>query len=297
MLRKSLSIVLLLIFFIGFGQKSVLKKQISEITKGKNATVAVSVNGIGFPFTFHNENASKKLPMLSVFKFHVALATLNLVDQGKFSLSQKFLIKKEDLLLNTYSPLRDRFPAGNIELTLDELIWYSVSLSDNNTTDVLLRLIGGTETVQNFMDSRNVRDFQIKNNEAQMHQGTEFFYPNYTSTKSLTKLYKDFHQGKIVSEQSTDYLFRILQRTETGGNKLKEQLPAGSVANKTGSSGKDKNGLTVAENDSGIITLPNGKRYAVSVFISDSTESYETNCRMISDISRKIWDYLSVTGN
>ncbi len=292
MQRTFFSFCFVLVAAFCFGQSSALKNTIAEITKNRKATVAVSVQGIDFPFQFNNENATKKLPMLSVFKFHIALATLNLVDQGKLSLTQKFLIGKSYLLPNTYSPLRDKYPNGNIELTLDELIYYSVSLSDNNTTDFLLRIIGGTQTVQQFMNAKKVKDFQIKYSEEQMHLGPEYLYPNYTTTKSLSNLYKRFYKGKIISRKSTDYLYRILQSTTTGGNKLKEKVPKGAVAHKTGSSGKDEKGLTIAENDSGIVTLPNGKRYAIAVFVSDSTESYETNCGMISDISKAVWDAL-----
>lgn len=291
-MKKTLLFFLLISVFV-FGQKSELKKQISEITKGKNATVAVSVKGIDFPFNYNNENASKHLPMLSVFKFHIALAALKLVDEGKLQLNQKFLIKKEELLPNTHSPFRDEFPEGNVEATLDDLIYYSVSLSDNNTTDVLLKIIGGTEYVQKFMNSKKVKDFHIKYNEKQMHQGAEFLYPNYTSTQSLSKLYKDFYNGNIISKASTHYLYEILLKTSTGTNKLAEQLPKNTVAHKTGSSGKDDKGLTIAENDSGIVTLPNGKHYAITVFVIDSKESFETNCKMISDISKSVWDFFN----
>ena len=36
-----------------------LKSKVEKITKGKNATVAVSVKGIDFPFDYNNENAEK----------------------------------------------------------------------------------------------------------------------------------------------------------------------------------------------------------------------------------------------
>lgn len=276
-----------------FAQKSHLKKQINGITNGKSATVGISVKGIDFPFELHNENAQIKLPTLSVYKFHIALAALNFVDEGKLRLNQKFLIKKEELLPDTHSPFRDKFPEGNVEATLDELIYYSVSLSDNNTTDILLRKLGGTETVQNFMDSKKVRDFQIKFNEEMMHKGAQYIYPNQTSPKSLSRLYKKFYQGKILSKKSTAYLYDILSRTSTGANKLKEQLAENSVAHKTGSSGTDKNGFTIAENDSGIVTLKNGKHYAITVFVTDSREKPEVNARMISDISKAVFDYLN----
>ncbi len=85
------------------------------------------------------------MPMLSVFKFHIALAVLNQVDKGNLTLDQKILIKKSDLLENTWSPLREKYPDGNVELPLSEIITYTVAQSDNNGCDILLRLIGGTK--------------------------------------------------------------------------------------------------------------------------------------------------------
>lgn len=281
------------IFFISlfsFAQKQDFKKEINSITKDKKATVAVSVTGIDFPFEFNNKNSSKKLPMLSVFKFHIALAVLNEVDKGKLKLDQKIFIKKTDLLENTHSPIRDNFPKGNIEMPLSELIKYTVAQSDNNGCDILLRLIDGTETVQKFMNEKGVKNFQIKYNEEGMHKGKEYLYANYTTVASLNSLYKKFYEKKILSRKSTDFLMKIMLETSTGTNKLKEQLPKGiPIAHKTGSSGKEGS-LTIAENDSGIITLSNGKHYAISVFVIDSTETEAVNCKMISDISKAVWD-------
>lgn len=65
------------------------------------------------------------------------------------------------------------------------------------------------------------------------------------------------------------------------------------MARKTGSSGKMKNGLTIAENDSGIVTLGSGKHYAIAVFVKDSMESEEVNCGMIAQISKVVWDALN----
>lgn len=290
-MKNKITLVLLLLSCFVFAQKSLLKKQISQITTGKNATVGVSVKGIDFPFEFNNENANKHLPMLSVFKFHIACAVLNEVDKGKLQLDQKIIIKKSELLEKTHSPMRDDYPNGTT-LSLAEVIDYNVAKSDNNACDILLRLIGGTETVQKFINSKGVKDFQIKYNEEWMHKGKEYLYPNYTTTQSLSSLYKKFYEEKIISPKSTDFLMKIMLGTTTGTNKLKEQLPKGVLAHKTGSSGKDGN-LTIAENDSGIVTLPNGKHYAITVFIKDSTEDEKVNCKMVSDISKIVWDYLN----
>ena len=81
--------------------------------------------------------------------------------------------------------------------------------------------------------------------------------------------------------------------TSTGPNRLKCQLPITAIlGHKTGSSGANDNGLTAALNDIGIVTLPDGKHFAIAVFVSNSKEDFETNEKIIADISKIIWDYL-----
>ena len=290
---KKITILFLLISIFSFAQKAELKKEISKITEGKKATVAVSVLGIDFPFQYNNNNAEKKLPMQSVFKYHIALAVLDLVDQGKLSLDQKVFIKKSELLPNTWSPIREKNPEGNFEMPISELIEYSVAMSDNVGCDVLLRLIGGPKVVNDYIVSKGVKNTQIVYNEELMQSAWKNQYENYTTMKSATRLLKDFYKGKILSKKSTEFLLAVMYRTSTGLNKIVEQLPKyAKVAHKTGSSGKNDAGLTGAENDIAIITLPNGKTYAIAIFVSDSTESYDVNCKMISDISKVVFENL-----
>ena len=290
---KKITILFLLISIFSFAQKAELKKEISKITEGKKATVAVSVLGIDFPFQYNNNNAEKKLPMQSVFKYHIALAVLDLVDQGKLSLDQKVLIKKSELLPNTWSPIREKNPEGNFEMPISELIEYSVAMSDNVGCDVLLRLIGGPKVVHDFLISKGAKDTQIVYNEELMQSAWKNQYENYTTMKSATRLLKDFYKGKILSKKSTEFLLAVMYRTSTGLNKIVEQLPkSAKVAHKTGSSGKNDAGLTGAENDISIITLPNGKTYAIAIFVSDSMETWEVNCKMISDISKVVFENL-----
>ena len=290
---KKLTILFLLISIFSFAQKAELKKEISKITEGKKATVAVSVLGIDFPFQYNNNNAEKKLPMQSVFKYHIALAVLDLVDQDKLSLYQKVFIKKSELLPNTWSPIREKNPEGNFEMPISELIEYSVAMSDNVGCDVLLRLIGGPKVVHDFLISKGAKDTQIVYNEELMQSAWKNQYENYTTMKSATKLLKDFYKGKILSKKSTEFLLGVMYRTSTGLNKIVEQLPkSAKVAHKTGSSGKNNAGLTGAENDIAIITLPNGKTYAIAIFVSDSMETWEVNCKMISNISKVVFENL-----
>lgn len=287
---KKFSLLLILMSAFTFAQQSVLDQKINSIVRDKKANVGISV--LVFENNFkYDKNADKKLPMQSVFKFHIAAAVLDFVEKGKLSLDQKIVLNKSNLLENTWSPLREKYPNGNAGVPLSEILEFTVAKSDNNGCDILLNLLGGTQTVQKFMDSKGVKGFQIKNNEAEMHKNWNLQYDNYSATQSAVDVLKKFYDGKLLSKKSTDYLMNVMLTTSTGLNKLIEQLPKNTpVARKTGASGKNDAGLTGAENEIAIITLPNGKHYAIAIFVSNSAESDATNCKMISDISKAVWD-------
>lgn len=291
---KKIAFLFLLISGFTYAQTSVLEQKINSIIKDKKATVGVSV--LGFENNLiYSKNGDKKLPMMSVFKFHIGCAALDLVDKGKLSLHQKFLIKESDLHKGTWSPFREKYPQGNVEATLDEIIDYTVALSDNNLCDFLIEIIGGAQVVQKFINSKGIKDFQIKYSERGMAiNGWDSLYKNYTTTDAGVQILKKLYDGKLLSKKYTDYLMQIMLGTKTGANKLVEQLPKGTpVAHKTGSSGRKDNVLTIAENDMGIITLPNGEHYAIAVFVNNSKESDAINCKIISDISKTVWDYFN----
>ena len=275
-----------------FAQTDSLRNRIKKIITTKKADIGVAIYGFENKDTL-SINGNKHFPMQSVFKFHIALAVLNEVDKGRLSLDQEVYIKHSDLLLKIWSPLREDFPNGDIKLRLSEILSYTVSKSDNNGCDILLRLIGGVKTVQNYIDSLGLKDFSIQASEEEMAKEWNVQFSNWTTPISSLQLLKKFYDRKILSKTSCDYLWKILVETSTGVHRIKGQLPPNTqVAHKTGTSDTNKEGLTAAVNDIGIVTLPNGKHFAICVFVSNTLENIETNEKIIADITKLYWDYL-----
>ena len=293
MTQKILFIIaaLSLFNFRSYTQIDSLKNKIDQIIKTKDAVVGVSIRSIESKDSL-NINGEMHFPMQSVFKFHIALAVLDQVDKRNISLDQEIFISKSELLPNTWSPIRDKYPNGNIKLTLAEIIKYTVVISDNNGCDILLRLIGGAEKVEKYIHKLGVKDISIKYNEEEMHKDWYAQFSNWTTPKAATELLVAFYTKNILSKSSFDFLLKTMIETSTGKNRIKGQLPEGTiVAHKTGSSGTNDEGITAAANDIGIITLPGGKHFAISVFVTNSKENDETNEKIISDIAKVTWDY------
>jgi beta-lactamase class A len=273
-------------------QKTVsLRKQIEQLLAKKNARVGVSFSGIERKDTL-TINGNSHFPLQSVFKFPIALKVLHLVDQKKLSLDQKIYIPKSDLLPDTWSPLRDKYPDGNVKIPLAEIIRFMVSESDNNACDILLRLVGGAKTVNDYIHELGIKNIAIRYNEEEMHREWNVQFSNWTTPVATTRLLKLFYDGKILSAKSYDFLWKVMCETSTGKERIKGQLPTGTlVAHKTGTSGTNAQGITAAINDIGIVRLPNGNHFVISVYVSNSKENTQTNEKIISDISKLVWDY------
>jgi beta-lactamase class A len=285
--------LLFLFLLANTGFSQTLQNAFEQILKDRDATVGVSIYDFKTQKTY-GINQTVHFPMQSVFKFHIALAVLDLVDKGKLSLSQKVYISKEQMQPDWYSPLRDKYPQGNVKLTLGEILKPTVSESDNVGCEVLLNLIGGPKTLDNYLKKIGMKDVQIKHNETVMQASWEPQFENYSSPNSAVELLKALHNGKILSPKSRAYVQKMLLETSTGPNRLKGLLPKGTVvAHKTGTSGTNKQtGEMAAVNDIGIITLPNGNQFAIAVFVSKSKEKVETNEKIIAEIAKVSYDYL-----
>lgn len=285
--------VFAMLFLTGFAQKphDVFRKKIENIIAQGKGNVGVGIMGLEDRETFlFNEGA--KYPMQSVYKFPLAMAVLDLVDKGKLSLNQKVRVTPKDLLPNTWSPIREKYPKGNVDLKLSEILSYTVSQSDNNGCDILFRLVGGPKKVHDYIQSLGVKSIAIAATEEEMHRAWNVQFTNWCKPKAMLKLLDIFYKGKALSKTSNDFLWKIMTETVSGPNKIKGLLPKNArVAHKTGLSDTNAEGVTAATNDVGILTLPNGEHVAVVIFVSNTTADEKTRDGVMAKVAKASWDY------
>lgn len=262
-----------------------LEQQMEVLIASKETNIGVSV-----VFTDQGKavavNGNKHYPMQSVYKFHLALAVLDQVDKGKLALNQLIQVKKKDLLPNTWSPMRDKYPDGNVSLPLSEILRFTVSESDNNGCDILFRLIGGPKAAQQYIAKLGIKDCAIVATEEEMHKDSKVQFTNWTTPNAATALLKKFVDGNAIKPVTAAFLMKIMEETTTGPKKIKGLLPAGTlVAHKTGYSGVNKEGITAATNDIGIITLPDGRKMLFSAFVTMSEKEEKDNDQIIAELA------------
>ena len=271
-------------------QMSELENRIDSLLNGKKATVGIAVWTDKGDMLRYNDHVH--FPLLSVFKFHVALAVLDKMDKQSISLDSIVSIKASQMPPNTYSPLRKKFPDQDFTITLRELMQYSISQSDNNACDILIEYAGGIKHINDYIHRLSIDSFNLSETEDGMHSSFEAVYRNWSTPSAMVRLLRTADEKELFSNKELkDFLWQTMIDTETGANKLKGMLPAKTVVgHKTGSSDRNADGMKTADNDAGLVILPDGRKYYIAAFVMDSYETDEDNANIIARISRMVYD-------
>lgn len=265
-------------------------------------------------------DADRAFPMASTMKVPVAVHILRLVDEGKLGLQQQVTLGDEDVYPEMGGPMDLHLTAGSA-ITVRDLLHMMITVSDNNATDILIRLGGGTDAVNARMQALGVEGIRVdryiwellanyRGNAASQanpmgpreygelsrsgrseelrrsHADAWNEDPRDTSSaRGMATLLQQVWQGKLLSRNSTRVLQDIMRDTRTGTGRLRGMLPPDTaVAHKTGTVGD-------VINDVGVITLPNGRGHAiVTVFIQSRASSQERDAA-IAHLARAAHDY------
>lgn len=275
-------IIALIILFFTSCTTTRLQLQVKNYVKQKPAQIGVVIAYDGKIIC--SILAKKRFPMMSVFKLHQAYAVLDSLDNDTTRLSERIWISKDMLRKDTYSPLREKYPQGNIHLPLAELLRYSLKLSDNNACDILFGRFGGTAYANNRMKALRLHHTQIKWTEADMHEDTRRCSDNYTTPKDALLLLEKAYDNK--------WLRTCLSECKTGQNRVPSLLPQNTiVGHKTGTGDKTSEGICRGINDIGFFELPNGKHIFIAIFCDEAKMTIEEAEAIIAEIARKAYTY------
>lgn len=264
-------------------------------------------------------------PQQSVSKTWVAMTILDLVDQGKVKLDQRVRITTDDLAV-FHQPIRERVISnGQIEESVLSLLEQAITASDNTANDSLLRTAGGPQAVRAFIARKKLGAIRFGPGERALQSGIagmewkqEYaigrrFYvardavPIATRKAALDRYLADpvdgaspeaivralgkLAKGELLSAASTRLLLDIMSRTSSGPNRLKAGVPAGwRFLHKTGT-GQILSPVSTGYNDIGIMTAPDGTRYAVAVMMGSTTSSIPERMAFMQFVSRSVATY------
>lgn len=264
-----------------------LRDELAAFAGGVDAEVGVAVIfPEGDTLTL---NGDRDFPLMSVFKFHQALAVCDWLRHRRIPLTEKVEVTPGDLEENTWSPLRDAHPDGG-RFSYADLMTYTLVSSDNNACDILFDKTLGMRQVQKYVESLGIDGFTIECNEAMMHENLMSCYRNVSSPMSAARLMERFY-GMRDDDEYTRFIWDTMTQCDTGHGRIPARIMgrAAAIAHKTGTGDVLPDGRIIAVNDVGAVVLPDGRCLFLAVFVSDAACGMARCEALIADIAAAVY--------
>lgn len=252
-----------------------------------------------FAVAFKNLSTDEEILISARDSFHAAstMKTPVLIElyrqaaAGKFSLQDSVLVKNEFKSIvdgSLYSMDIDDDSEGQLydaigrKRTIADLSYDMIIYSSNLATNILIELVDAKKVTQS-MRELGAPDIEVLRG-VEDNKAYELGLSNSTTAFDLMAIYEKLAKGEVVNEQASQEMIDILL-----DQKFNEIIPAHlpkevKVAHKTGV-------ITAVHHDSGIVLLPDGKRY-VLVLLSRELGDFDSGTAKMADISKMIYDYV-----
>ncbi|MEH6305750.1 serine hydrolase [Olivibacter sp. CPCC 100613] len=267
-----------------------LKKKIEEVLQqGKPGAFAIAFKDLSDNDTYlYNEH--QLFHAASTMKTPVLAEAFRQIEQGKFALSDS--IKVYNKFKSIYDgslyavDAQDDSDQGLYALvgrktTVADLLFRMITQSSNLATNIVIDLVGAKH-VMKTMRGLGAKEMKILRG-VEDSQAFTHGMNNMVSAYDLSLLFEQLATNKLVSEHASEEMLAILMQQHFRGiipAKLPEDV---KVANKTGSINK-------ICHDSGIIFLPDGRKYVLILLSKDLAEKQAE--KYLAEISGIFYHYV-----
>lgn len=300
-----------------------LQSRLAALAQAYGEDVGIAVTDIEAGWTAEVDGEGL-YPQQSVSKLWVAVATLEAVDRGTTALDRVVLLGPDDRSV-FYQPLGRRIRNDGIPISIQELLRWAITESDNSANDKLMRELGGADAVTTILADKGLGDLRVGAYERDLQAmiAGMSWRPEYgidwnfqharaalpdsvrdaamdaylanpadgASPVAIAHALAALKKGELLSPASTEVLVNLLHDTRTGPRRLKAGLPAGfALGHKTGT-GQDWRGASVGINDVGLITAPDGRTYAVAVMMRRTSKPVGTRLAFMQSVSRAVAEH------
>jgi beta-lactamase class A len=231
---------------------------------------------------FHAASTMKTPVMIEVFKQ---------AEQGRFSMTDSILVKTEfnSIVDSTFalSPdddsEHDLYALAGKKTTVSDLVFRMITLSSNLATNILIDLVGASNVTQSMRDLGATDILVLRGVED--GKAYRAGLNNKTSAYDLKLIFEKLAKNETVSSEADEEMIRILSAQEFN-TIIPARLPKEvKVAHKTG-------WITGLNHDSGIVFLPDGRKYVV-VILSHKLKDEEKAIAAMSEASKKIYEFVA----
>lgn len=297
-----------------------LQARIDRLGSNFSGSVGIAVRDVSDSWSARF-NSGIAAPQQSVSKLWVAIALFDAIDRGRIRLDESVTVGPQDLTV-FHQPIRYLIGDRGYRTNLETLLRYALVRSDNTANDMLLRRVGGPETIRTMLALKQIDqvrfgpgekllqasiaglDWQPRYSVGSAFQDARARLPRPLREAALARYLAEpldaatpdgisralvrLKRGELLSPSSTSQLLDIMASSQTGRARLRAGLsPGWTLAHKTGT-GQELGGRATGFNDVGVLTSPSGHSYAIAVMIADTRAPIGQRQQLMSDVTRAV---------
>ena len=253
-----------------------------EAKTGGRLGVAAALADGGGQISYHGD---ERFPMCSTFK---ALAAAAVLRDHSQALDQRVLFEKKDM--QPWSPVTEKHLESG--LTVAQLCAAMVQYSDNTAANLVLRLLGGPESLTAFARSLGDATFRLDRYEVALNAAVPGDPRDTTTPLAMCGTLGQLICGDKLSETARKQLTEWMVGCTTGVARIPAGTPQGwRAAHKTGGW---REGSLSSANDIGVL-LPtkegNGRAappLVLAIFLSGSRLADADNDKALAETTRLV---------
>lgn len=265
-----------------------LKNKIQETLQGFNGDVGIYVRSLKTN-KFVAINADTIFPTASMVKIPIMIGTFDKIKKGELKYDQEIIYKDSlDYDDGIVGSLKD-----GAKIPLNEIVFLMCSVSDNTGSLWLQALSGGGKRINAILDSLGFQSTRVNSRTPGREANRTKYGWGQTSPKEMADLLTMIRQGKIISPDASDRMYRNLGRQFWDGEGL-SQIPEYI---KTGT----KNGaVNRSRSETVLVHAPHGE-YVYSIITKNQKDESWTRknegYELLRKVSALLWNYYEPKSN
>jgi beta-lactamase class A len=295
MMRRFYFALVILIAFAGCTSKpplEALKEQIIAELGKQEGVYAVA---------FKDLQTNEELLILEKERFHAAstmktpvmIEVFRQANHGKFSLDDSLVIKNEFKSIVDGSTFRlDSVDDSEKELykqigkkkKISDLVYDMIIVSSNLATNLIIELVDAKQVTKTMrkLGAKNIEVLRGVEDTKAFEKGMI----NSTTAYDLLVIFEQIAKRDMVNPVASEAMIKILL-DQKFNEIIPAKLPEGvKVAHKTGS-------VTGVNHDSGIVFLPDGRRY-VLVLLSKDVKDSDAGIKAMANVSELLYKHVAL---
>lgn len=227
---------------VAIEQPQIKLENLEKMFDGKIGVYAIDTNNNKI-FAYH---ANDRFPVQSTFKLIGVSALLNLCHKNKNVLQEKIHYTKDDLVF--WHPVTGKYVTDG--MTLKALSEAAISYSDNTAINLIMKRIGGAQSIANFARAIGNNTFNVEHYESELNSNPKDKHDTSTPKDMAVSLQK-LTLGNILIQPQRKQLVAWMKNNTTGYKKIRAGVPHGWVV-----ADKTAGGSYGISNDLGIMWSP-----------------------------------------